>query len=345
MRARPVLLAVISLLVAVAPAHAATKRLTLRAGPFNVNGFQTVWPSATVDNTGLNGYITKMDAELVDARGRRVLINKVMLHHVVFIDSARHYNSCPGRKGTPFFGTGEENEKLVLPAGYGYRTHKHDSWRMVAMFMSHHLQAKTVYLQYHVTVMTSPPTRRLTDVLPMWLRADGCKVEPAYDINGDGDAAQHNLQTTAWKMPPARRRLRPSRDAAALRRPNDRQQRAALRRAVGPRLPRVPGAARARPGGDGLAAVEGRHPRAQGRAAERDRRLRPVRAARPRHGDHAPLRRARQPRARGLRAVAVGHPNRLDPAARPQPAAARDDPDLTPQRARQGRLGRPAAGR
>ena len=46
MRARPVLLAVISLLVAVAPAHAATKRLTLRAGPFNVNGFQTVWPTA-----------------------------------------------------------------------------------------------------------------------------------------------------------------------------------------------------------------------------------------------------------------------------------------------------------
>ena len=84
-----------------------------------------------------------------------------MLHHVVFIDSARHYNSCPGRKGTPFFGTGEENEKLVLPAGYGYRTHKHDSWRMVAMFMSHHLQAKTVYLQYHVTVFV--PTRPAHD--------------------------------------------------------------------------------------------------------------------------------------------------------------------------------------
>ena len=31
--------------------------------------------------------------------------------------------------------------------------------------------------------------------------------------------------------------------------------------------------------------------------------------------------------------------------ARPQPAAARDDPDLTPQLERQGRLGRPAAGR
>jgi plastocyanin len=195
---RPVLLAFLSLLAAAVPAHAATKHLTLQSGPFNVNGFQTVWPSATVHNTGVNGYITKMDARLVDAHGRHVLINKVMLHHVVFIDNARHYNSCPGRKGTPFFGTGEENERLVLPPGYGYRTHRGDAWRMVAMFMSHQLQAKTVYLQYHVTVVTG---RRLTDVLPMWLRADGCKVEPAYDVNGDGDPARHNLQTTAWRMP------------------------------------------------------------------------------------------------------------------------------------------------
>jgi plastocyanin len=65
------------------------------------------------------------------------------------------------------------------------------------MFMSHQLQAKTVYLQYRVTVVTR---RRMTDVLPMWLRADGCKVEPAYDVNGDGDPARHDLQTTAWLM-------------------------------------------------------------------------------------------------------------------------------------------------
>jgi plastocyanin len=199
MRARPVLLlAIASLLLVVAPAQAATKHLTLRSGPYNVNGFQTIWPTAVVHDTGRSGYITKMEAHLVDARGRRVLINKVMLHHVVFIDNARSYNACPGRKGTPFFGTGEENERLVLPPGYGYRTHKGDSWRMVAMFMSHQLQAKTVYLQYRITVVTG---KRMTDVLPMWLRADGCKVEPAYDVNADGDPGQHNLQTSAWRMP------------------------------------------------------------------------------------------------------------------------------------------------
>ena len=198
---RPVLLSIALALTAAVPAGAATRHLTLRSGPYHVSGFQTIWPTATVHNAGVDGYVTRMDAELVDAKGRHVRINKVMLHHVVFIDSGRRYNACKGRKGTPFFGTGEENERLVLPPGYGYRTHRGDSWRMVAMFMSHQLEAKTVYLRYHVTVMTGPPTRRMTDVLPMWLRADGCKVEPAYDINGDADPAQHNLQTTAWRMP------------------------------------------------------------------------------------------------------------------------------------------------
>jgi plastocyanin len=198
MRIRPVLLSLVALLAGAAPASAATHHLTLRTGPFHVDGFQTVWPTAAVKNTGLNGYITHMDAELVDKRGRHVRINKVMLHHVVFIDDSRHYNACAGRKGTPFYGTGEENERLVLPAGYGYRTHRGDHWRLVAMYMSHQLYAKTVYLRYHVTVVTG---RKMTDVLPLWLRADGCKVEPAYDVNGDGDPSVHNLQTTAWRVP------------------------------------------------------------------------------------------------------------------------------------------------
>jgi plastocyanin len=201
MRLRPVLLCLAFALVGAGPASAATRHLTLRTGPFMVQGFQTIWPTAAVHNAGVDGYVTRMDAELVDRRGHAVRINKVMLHHVVFIDGGRRYNACPGRRGTPFFGTGEENERLVLPPGYGYRTHRSDHWRLVAMFMSHQLQAKTVYLRYHVTVITGPPARQMTDVLPMWLRADGCKVEPAYDVDGGGDPAQHNLQTTAWRMP------------------------------------------------------------------------------------------------------------------------------------------------
>ena len=273
--------------------------------------------------------------------GRRVRINKVMLHHVVFIDNAtRATTPARGRKGTPFFGTGEENERLVLPPGYGYRTHRGDNWRMVAMFMSHQLQAKTVYLQLprHGRHRTAAD-RRAADVAARRRLQGRARLRRQRRRR----PAQHNLQTTAWRMPVDGRIVAAGGHlhggAYDLRVTQPRcGDRTLVNNAprygepVGPRLPRVPGAARARPGLHGLAAFEDRHPGAQGRAAERHRRLRPVRAARPRHGDHAPVRRARQRRARGLRAAAVGHPHGLDARARPQPAAARDDPDLAPER-------------
>jgi plastocyanin len=202
MRLRLLPLCALAVLAIAAPADAATKTYSFRTGPVTVQGFHTIWPSAAVRTPRVNGYVTRMDAELVDGRGRPVRINRVMLHHVVFVDGGRDgktgYNTCPGRKGTPFFGTGEENERLVLPPGYGYRVHARDRWHIVAMFMSHQLAAKQVYLRYRVTVVTG---RRMTGVLPLWLRADGCKVEPAYDIDGGGNAADHHLQATAWRVP------------------------------------------------------------------------------------------------------------------------------------------------
>ena len=49
-----------------------------------------------------------------------------MLHHVVFNNDGPRggpgkTSSCPGRRGEPFYGTGEERQRLMLPPGYGYR--------------------------------------------------------------------------------------------------------------------------------------------------------------------------------------------------------------------------------
>ena len=104
----------------------------------------------------MNGYITWMNATLHYANGRRVSIRKVMLHHIVFLNDGRPNNepggSCKGRKGEPFYGTGEEREQLLLPKGYGYPVHAHDRWRMQTMLMSHSFQAANVYVQLHVQV-------------------------------------------------------------------------------------------------------------------------------------------------------------------------------------------------
>jgi hypothetical protein len=99
--------------------------MTFREGPFTLGGFETKTPKTWVRAPQVDGYLTHMDARLVRANGRRVPISRVMLHHIVFLNSssaaARNRTSCGGRSGQPFWGTGEERQKLILPPGYGYR--------------------------------------------------------------------------------------------------------------------------------------------------------------------------------------------------------------------------------
>src|SRR3954451_5909296 len=145
-------------LLAATPAHAATVTKTLRAGPFRLDGFETLRPRLGVPAPRTDGYITHMDAWLVRRDGRRVPIRRVMMHHVVFLDRSvdpnRQRTTCEARTEQPFYGTGEEREKLELPSGYGYRVRANDRWRMQTMLMSHGLTAQTVFVQYRMRIVT-----------------------------------------------------------------------------------------------------------------------------------------------------------------------------------------------
>lgn len=121
-----------------APAGARTQGLHLTSRPFTVDGFATRLPKVHVRAPGRAGYVTRMNAVLVDARTRRrVSIRDVTLHHVVFINDGHRGRvapgSCEGRYGQPFYDTGEERERLFLPGGMGYRVRPHDRWRMQTM--------------------------------------------------------------------------------------------------------------------------------------------------------------------------------------------------------------------
>jgi plastocyanin len=144
-----------------------------------------------------------MDVRVVDAKGKRVPLGHVMLHHVVFINDGPlggpgKASSCPGRGGEPFYGTGEEHERMLLPAGYGYRVEAHDRWRMIAMLMSHHLEPTRVWLQYTVTMETS---KALTGVRPLWLRASGCDPTSSYTVDGGGAPGSTDVRSADWPMP------------------------------------------------------------------------------------------------------------------------------------------------
>jgi plastocyanin len=193
-------LAAIAAMTALAPGTASAQTITYRAGPFHMGGFETKLPKLQVRAPHMDGYITRMNATLHYANGRRVSIRKVMLHHIVFLNDGQPNKepggSCKGRKGEPFYGTGEEREQLLLPPGYGYRVHAHDRWRMQTMLMSHSFQARNVYVQYTFTFTK----QHRTPVRPFWIRANGCKTtQPSYSVQELSSGLDH--RTFHWTVP------------------------------------------------------------------------------------------------------------------------------------------------
>jgi len=189
------------MLCAIAPstANARIQTFKLKSQPFLLSGFQTIFPKISVPTPQHSGYITRMDAHLVDQAGKRVSIRNVMLHHIVFITSgAKKNGSCPGRGGEPFWGTGEERQPLILPEGYGYKIGARDTWRMQTMLMSHSLKAHSVRVVYTVRMVLGAKLKR---VKPLWLRANGCAKHPSYDIEGDQPAGSVHTKTSLWRMP------------------------------------------------------------------------------------------------------------------------------------------------
>src|SRR5258708_4148780 len=92
------------LVLALAPAWASARQRTqtLRVGPVTLGGFQTKYPARAVRSPRVSGFVVRMNARLVDARGRPIPIDRVMLHHVVFINRGARgdmprRSSCEGR--------------------------------------------------------------------------------------------------------------------------------------------------------------------------------------------------------------------------------------------------------
>ncbi len=179
-------------------ASADVKTLTLRYGPVSIDGFEVKSPEVRVPAPRRRGFLTRMSVELTDLRGRPVADHDVMLHHVVFLAKQRQATPRPCTRTNlePFYGTGEEKQRLILPRGYGYPVHRRDRWRMHVMLMSHSLSARKVYVRYRVTIDTS---RRVAPVFPMWVRAHGCEF--SYSIEGGGLAGSADRQSADWIVP------------------------------------------------------------------------------------------------------------------------------------------------
>jgi hypothetical protein len=180
-------------------AAAATSRtLTLRFGPVDPSGYATGTGTNRTPAPRLDGYVTRMHAHLVDARGRSIPQQRVMLHHVFFTNQSHGgHGDCAKARSQTFYGTGEEDQEIRFPAGYGHRVRRDDRWKVGWMFMNHSHTRDRVYLRYRVTVSDDPKTRPVT---PYWISVS-CARDKTYNVPGGGVADSTHRRSRLWTVP------------------------------------------------------------------------------------------------------------------------------------------------
>ena len=185
----------------IAGAVSGTKQsYTCRLGPIVVAPYQVLTRDALFNppKPVVDGHITDMSVDVVDGDGSPVPINRLMLHHIVFLNAGAGFGekrdptcgdgflltdwkTLAPNVGERFYGAGEERAELSLPPGYGYPIARDDSWLMTYMFMNHRAKVDRAYIQYEVTVDTAPG---LTPVKPIWLDVGDVRGRPGLQRAG-----------------------------------------------------------------------------------------------------------------------------------------------------------------
>jgi hypothetical protein len=182
-------------------AHAELKRVTVRQGPLAVPPYGVRFTSRRtreVRAPGLDGWLVRMHARVVDSKGRPMPVRKVMLHHIVYKNRSHRDPICRGIES--FYGTGEENQTLDLPPGYGYRVRRGDRWSAGWMLMNHRGRPRVAFIEYTAWIETS---RRLQPVIPYWVRATGCKGarDPIFNVPGVGGPGSLFTRSDTFALP------------------------------------------------------------------------------------------------------------------------------------------------
>jgi plastocyanin len=204
--------------LAAVPASAATHTKSYEV-PVSMKPYEVRQTLNFVDRPNVDGFITGMSANIVNADGSPVPIQRLMLHHIVFFAIGQSNPTCQGpfmgydsrpfpaaNYSTPIFGNGEERNELVLPPGYGVPISKVDDgqpdllkqWAMVWMLMNHRGVSDHALIHYTVTYDDSA---NLTPVKGYWLDVRNCNADPVFSVPGGGRKGSTYRQTYDYKMP------------------------------------------------------------------------------------------------------------------------------------------------
>lgn len=191
-----------------AVARSGEQTLVFRSAAVTVQGFGVEQGLQLVPSPSVDGYVTGISADVVDANGVSMPISTVMLHHVVLAKIGTPDATCQqfyGYDGRPvgipverFFAEGEERTTIQFPAGYGYPNRGSDHWGLVYMLMNHKPATFTAYVQYTVHYVTG---EQRTPVKPYWLDVKNCRADPIFDVPGTGPMFSTVSRSADFTMP------------------------------------------------------------------------------------------------------------------------------------------------
>lgn len=184
-------------------AIAATQTVTYKIGPIPMAEYESVSDMNNVQHPRIKGSVTYMHARVVDAQGAPVAQDQVMLHHIAFVNNGRFHGDrsqyyCREGFKERFYGTGEEDQSMVLPPGYGYHVNAGDRWHASWMLMNHGHQVRTVYIEY---TMTFSDGWSDTAVTPYWLGVAPCPADPIFEVPGGGPPGSDFVKSVTWTPP------------------------------------------------------------------------------------------------------------------------------------------------
>jgi len=145
----------------------------------------------TIEKPPGDGYLTRVQPDLVDSSGKAPPIEQVHMHHAVMLNLSRKdttYPSLPQR----FYGFAEEKTIGQFPAPYGYPSSGSDVWAMNYMLHNETPTTREVWAQYDIdwTPAGSDRARHMKPARPLWIDVQNGKAYPVFDAlagqGGDG---------------------------------------------------------------------------------------------------------------------------------------------------------------
>jgi plastocyanin len=203
-RAGCALISTLALLAVAAPSAFAAKdvqRLKYKVGPVQVTpGQNRIAYDVLGQKPEVDGYITRIKANLVRADGSVPPSSQIMFHHGVWLNFAKQDATTTGALPERFFAIGEEKTILTLPRGFGYPYRATDRWLLNHMIHNLTPRSYQLYFTYEIDFIraSSKTAARTRPVRPIWMDVRNGNLYPVFDVlKGSGRRGRFTYPTQA----------------------------------------------------------------------------------------------------------------------------------------------------